>query len=65
MKLGAVDGFTAGVVTLGKVTTLEDEVGGDTVECRSCVGKAMLLCCELPEVPGRVQHFRVVVKGLT
>lgn len=59
-KLGAVDGFTAGAVMVGKVATLEHELGDDTVECGSCVAKAILPCCELPEVPGCEWHVVVV-----
>lgn len=59
-KLFAIDGFTAGTVTAGKVAALEHELGDDTVELGSCVAKAVLARGELAEVLGRAGHDLVV-----
>jgi hypothetical protein len=49
-KLLAVDGLAAGTVTAGEVTTLEHEVGDDSVERRALVAKALLAGAESTEV---------------
>jgi hypothetical protein len=49
-ELVTVDGATTGTVAAGEVTTLEHEVGDDTVEGRALVTLALLTVAELSEV---------------
>lgn len=53
-KLGAVDGLAAGTIAGGEVTTLQHEVGDDSVEAGSLVAEAVLASAELSEVLGRL-----------
>lgn len=60
IELVAIDRFTARAVTAGEVTTLEHELGDDTVEGRSRVTKTMDAGSELAEVLGCYRHDVVV-----
>lgn len=51
-KLGTVDGLTTGTVAGSEVTTLEHEVGDDTVERGALVTEALLTRGESTEVGG-------------
>jgi hypothetical protein len=51
-ELLAVDGLATSAVATGEVTTLEHEIGDDTVEGRALVAEAVLASAELLEVAG-------------
>lgn len=51
-ELVAVDGLSTGTVTAGEVTTLEHELGDDTVEGRVGVAETLLASAESTEVGG-------------
>ena len=55
-KRFAVDRFTTRAITVGKVASLNHEIGNDTVERGSRVTKAVFTSGELTEVPGRLWH---------
>jgi len=61
-KLLAVDGLAASAVTAGEVTTLEHEVGDDSVERRALVAEALLASAELTEVLGGLGD-NIVIEG--
>jgi hypothetical protein len=48
----SVDGFSASAIAFGEVSTLDHELGDDTMEARALVAEAMLTGGELEEVPG-------------
>lgn len=59
-KLLAVDGLAAGTIVSGKVTTLQHELGNDTVEGGAGVAKALLASAESSEVLGSLGDNVVV-----
>jgi len=61
-KLLAVDGLAASAVTAGEVTTLEHEVGDDSVERRALVAEALLASAEGTEVLGGLGD-NIVIEG--
>lgn len=61
LELLAVDGLSTGAVATGKVTTLEHEVGDDTVEAGALVAETVYTSGELTEVARRL-GYHVVVK---
>lgn len=61
-ELLAVDGLATSAVATGEVTTLEHELGDDTVECRALVAEALGTGAELLEVLGGLGDD-VVVEG--
>ena len=59
-ELGAVDRLTTGTVTGGEVTTLEHELGDDTVEGRALVTETGSTSAELTEVLGSLGDYVIV-----
>lgn len=51
-ELLAVDGLATSAVATGEVTTLEHELGDDTVEGRALVSEALVALAQLNEVLG-------------
>lgn len=49
-ELLSVNGLSTGAVALGEVTSLQHEVGDDTVEARALVSESVLASAELTEV---------------
>jgi hypothetical protein len=56
----AVDGFAAGAIALGEVSTLDHESGDDAVEAGALIAKAMLTGGQLIEVSGCVWDLLAV-----
>lgn len=52
LKLSSVDGLSAGSIVVGEVTTLEHELGNDTMERRLGETEALLVGAESSEVLG-------------
>lgn len=61
-ELLAVDGLATSAVATGEVTTLEHELGDDTVEGRALVAEALSTGAQLLEVLGGLGND-VVVEG--
>ena len=59
-KTVAVDGLAASTVAVGEISTLDHEVGNDTVEDGSLVSETWLTSGQLPEVLGRLWHHIAV-----
>lgn len=59
-ELFAIDGLATGTIVPGEVTSLEHEVGDDTVEARASVSETVLAGGELAEVFGGLGHYVVV-----
>lgn len=59
-KLGAVDRLATGTVTGGEVTTLQHELGDNTVERRPLVTEAGSTGAQVTEVLGGLGHYIVV-----
>lgn len=59
-KLGTVNALAASTVASSEVTTLEHELGNDTVERRALVAEALLTGGESAEVGGSLGHNVVV-----
>jgi len=60
LELLAIDGLATSAIMPGEVTTLEHEVGDDTVEAGAGIAEAVLTGAELTEVPGGLGNIVVV-----
>lgn len=59
-ELLTIDGFSTSAITTGEVTTLEHEVGDDSVERRALVAEALLTSAESTEVLSGLGDLLVV-----
>jgi len=59
-ELLAVDGLSTGSIVLGEVTTLQHELGDDTMERAAFVSKSVLTGGEFTEVPGSLGNNIVI-----